>query len=138
MSYNISKELFEKVMNVKLTTDLSIAPYYNEVNGCEEEDLILINYNFIWIPLDTFFFKCKEWAIKENRENKIINNGDHFYINHIGSWMIGYFENYQCDVGYRGKNKDETFADLTKHFTADSEQQAVFDACMYILDKDKQ
>ena len=35
-------------------------------------------------------------------------------------------------------NKDETFADLTKHFTADSEQQAVFDAYQWILNnKDK-
>ena len=116
MSYKISKELFEKVMNVKLTTDLSIAPYYDEVNGCEEWDLILINYNFIWIPLDTFFFKCKEWLLdmldidistKVSKKEVIVE----LYIKEI------------IDFNY---------------FQSDSEQQAVFDACQWILDnKDK-
>ena len=112
MSYKISKELFEAVMNVKLTTDLSIAPYYNEVNGCEEWDLILINYNFIWIPLDTFFFKCKEWLLdmldidistKVSKKEVIVE----LYIKEI------------IDFNY---------------FHSTSEQQAVFDACQWILE----
>ena len=137
MSYKISKELFESVMGFCKNEVAEMYVSDENIFWHTYEDEFIGNKDSK-INVDTFFFKCKEWAIKENRENKIINNGDHFYINHIGSWMIGYFENYQCDVGYRGKNKDETFADLTKHFTADSEQQAVFDACMYILDKDKQ
>ena len=112
MSYNISKELFEKVMNVKLTTDLSIAPYYNEVNGCEEEDLILINYNFIWIPLDTFFFKCKEWAY---------NKGYIIKTDIAGEWELYNFKN----------------GGIFDTQNSSSEQQSVFDACQWILDKDK-
>lgn len=123
MSYKISKELFEKVMNVKLTTDLSIAPYYNEVNGCEEEDLILINYNFIWIPLDTFFFKCKEWAFEQAyqlescKTNKLLEGNKFESI-----YMCGGFYQYS----------------VIQNFYASSEQQAVFDACQWIMDKDKQ
>ena len=128
MSYKISKELFEAVMNVKLTTDLSIAPYYNEVNGCEEWDLILINYNFIWIPLDTFFFKCKEWAYKQECE------------------LLSGYRVY--DIQYKGNNSENKIYCDCKYiengiqvirFKADSEQQAVFDTCQWILDnKDKQ
>lgn len=124
MSYKISKELFEKIMNVKLTTDLSIAPYYNEVNGCEEEDLILINYNFIWIPLDTFFFKCKDWAFEQAyqlescKTNKLLEDNKFESI-----YMCGGFYQYS----------------VIQNFYASSEQQAVFDACQWILNnKDKQ
>ena len=115
MSYNISKELFEAVMNVKLTTDLSIAPYYNEVNGCEEEDLILINYNFIWIPLDTFFFKCKEWAYKSGYviDSRTSSAGSSFIYERDYHWNI------PAEV---------------KKIVSSSEQQAVFDACQWIMD----
>ena len=129
MSYKISKELFEAVMNVKLTTDLSIAPYYNEVNGCEEEDLILINYNFIWIPLDTFFFKCKEWAFEKSY-------GKHTTMNTM------------YDLRTRTRNRVDWSCDIVedcgdgktiKTIYANSEQQSVFNACQWILDnKDKQ
>lgn len=111
-------------MNVKLTTDLSIAPYYNEVNGCEEEDLILINYNFIWIPLDTFFFKCKDWAFEQAyqlescKTNKLLEDNKFESI-----YMCGGFYQYS----------------VIQNFYASSEQQAVFDACQWILNnKDKQ
>ena len=108
MSYKISKELFEVAMNLKLTTDLSITPYYNEINGCEEGDLILINYNFIWIPLDTFFFKCKEWALGQGYE--IFTSGIKCSVYKISKgWIIDQLE-------------------------STSEQQAVFDACQWILD----
>lgn len=132
MSYKISKELFEKVMNVKLTTDLSIAPYYNEVNGCEEEDLILINYNFIWIPLDTFFFKCKEWALRQG--GLTILSGT--YKNTVEGFLqnkayIGYaaIQYYVIDEYRTGTYCLKTY----DRIKASCERQAVFDICQRIL-----
>lgn len=123
MSYNISKELFEAVMDEKVTTEISISPYYNEINGCEENDLILINYNFVWIPLNTFFFKCKEWAFEQAyqlescKTNKLLEDNKFESI-----YMCGGFYQYS----------------VIQNFYASSEQQAVFDACQWIMDKDKQ
>lgn len=132
MIYNISKELFEAVMDEKVTTEISISLYYNEINGCEENDLILINYNFVWIPLNTFFFKCKEWAfnnrylihtswiLSEKNYGKIVLEVKHFY---------------RAELDRKAR---ERFGYHHKEYF-DTEQQACFDACQYILDKkDKQ
>ena len=120
MSYNISKELFEAVMDEKVTTEISISPYYNEINGCEENDLILINYNFVWIPLNTFFFKCKEWALEQ------------------GYILESSFKDTSICVVYRIINDGWSKTKETS-FSRSSEQQAVFNACQWLLDnKDKQ
>ena len=111
MSYKISKELFEAVMDEKVTTEISISPYYNEINGCEENDLILINYNFVWIPLNTFFFKCKEWAYNQG------------YIIYSSTKSCSMFKK-EAQLYCSNENIQE--------------QQKIFDACQWILDnKDK-
>ena len=126
MTYKISKELFEAVMSVKVTTELSISHYYNEINGCEEDDLILINYNFIWVPLDTFFFKCKEWAWSKAVHVNIVRNESGFkaVLEHrFGMDFDGLLESYAEEV---------------VQCMNPSEQQAVFNACQWILEnKDK-
>lgn len=128
----ISKELLGEVLNTPIMTDIKIKTAKDDVTGIElDYKYIYVNYNKY--PLDYIARICKEWAIKSNRENKDINNGDHFYINHIAIWNIGFFENYQCDVGYRGKDIDSVYMDITKHFTADTEIEVIIKACEWIL-----
>ena len=108
MSYKISKELFEKVMKVELA-GFSI----------NEENVIGYTFNkigYFEISVDTFFFKCKEWALNE------------------GYWLMTWKHKIGagCKIfsGHLNIRVDE-------RLDADSEQQAVFDACQWILDKDK-
>ena len=116
MSYNISKELFEKVMNVGLYDELYIDNYFDEYNGVEVEDWQIIKYNNTWIPLDTFVFKCKKWALKQCH---IL----HSSIDEIGE---GYLKVDHFT--------EELYGERVRTFKSSSEQQAVFDACQWILD----
>ena len=114
MSYKISKKLFEAVMSVGLYDELYIDNYFDEYNGVEIEDWQIIKYNNTWIPLDTFVFKCKEWALKQEYN---------IWSDCIGNITI----------------QDENFDTVDASISNKSEQQAVFDACQWILDnKDKQ
>ena len=116
MSYEISKELFEAVMGFCKN---EIAEMY-----VSDENIFWHTYEdeFIGIKdskinVDTFFFKCKEWALNE------------------GYWLMTWKHKIGagCKV-FRGHLNIR----IDERLDADSEQQAVFDACMYILDKDKQ
>lgn len=71
----------------------------------------LIVYDLEYISTNDFFFKCKEWLIGRGYDN----------------WS-GYHENeYFCFIITKGA------------FISTSEQQAVFDACQWILNnKDRQ
>ena len=86
MNYKISKELFEAVIDF-------------EVDYC--------------IGIDTFFFKCKEWALEQGYE--IFTSGIKCSVYKISKgWIIDQLE-------------------------STSEQQAAFDACQWILNnKDRQ
>ena len=104
MSYKISKELFEAVIE---RNDIEIFRLFkNEITFVFKDDWLQNN-----IKYNDFFFKCKEWLIGRGYDN----------------WS-GYHENeYFCYVKTKGT------------FISNSEQQSLFDACMYILDnKDKQ
>ena len=123
MSYKISKELFEAVMSLK------VIEFYcrNEIQyyPADKERVRCID----WIPklsgceYNDFFFKCKEWAFEQAyqlescKTNKLLEDNKFESI-----YMCGGFYQYS----------------VIQNFYASSEQQAVFDACMYILDKDKQ
>lgn len=109
MSYNISKELFEAVMNIK-------------INKLQVDE-----FNYIWINIDSthlsrfdsinnFFFLCKDWA---NKNEYRLLNGSHDYNNRIICFIYK-------DFDYMGDYEEE--------FKSDSEQQAVFDACQWIID----
>ena len=72
-------------------------------------------------PVDSFFFICKSYAFKQ--EYKIITEtrdyGTEYVIINKEDSIFGNYENLNS-------------------YYADSEQQAVFDACMYILEQSKQ
>ena len=72
----------------------------------------IISYveNDTWkdISINDFFFKCKEWAYKQCNE------------------IISYTEG--CEI-YQTQ-----LDEIVKEFYSDSEQQAVFDACQWILE----
>ena len=64
------------------------------------------------ISINDFFFECKKWALRQ------------------GYLLISSF-------GYCSIHIDDTNTNICE-ITSSSEQQAVFDACQWILDKDKQ
>lgn len=113
MSYKISKELFEAVMSLK------VIEFYcrNEIQyyPADKERVRCID----WIPTlsgceyNDFFFKCKEWAY---------NKGYIIKTDIAGEWELYNFKN----------------GGIFDTQNSSSEQQSVFDACQYILDKDKQ
>ena len=119
MSYKISKELFEAVMDVKKEC------YLQDIELIDENKIIysyLVDEQFQEPRYDEelindFFFKCKEWALNE------------------GYWLMTWKHKIGagCKI-FRGHLNIR----VDERLDADSEQQAVFDACMYILDKDKQ
>ena len=114
MSYNISKELFENVMNIK-------------INKLQVDE-----FNYIWINIDStyfsrfdsinnFFFLCKEW----------VNKNGYRLLSRPISDLIVYEESYHCDVHKLNVMWDDKY----ESFGGKSEQQAVFDACEWILNK---
>lgn len=110
MSYKISKELFEAVMGFSNVYIFSIEGRNNSKR---------IDYTFGYtesktIMINDFFPKCKEWALKQ---------GYNIWSDCMGNITI----------------QDENFDTVDATISNNSEQQAVFDACQWILDKkDKQ
>lgn len=92
MKYNISKELFEEINGQKYSTR---------------------HFKSLLIPYDSFFFKCKEWAIVNGFS--IISGTDG--LGQISAYIEELGDGYRC-----------------KDFFSKSEQQAVFDGCQWILD----
>lgn len=104
--YNISKELINAVLDVEIK-GVYFAPNgrFFEIWDISRDDRIDTN---------DFFFRCKEWAYKQGYvlRSEICD---------IGGCLILTIE----DQGYL-MNQYE--------IEADSEQQAVFDACQWILE----
>ena len=102
---NISKELINAVLNVEIK-DVYFAP-----NGMFFETQNEIGDNREYT--NDFFFKCKEWAASKGFELFSTRLRDKKRIA------------YNCSLyGYYGDEED---------FNSTSEQQAVFDACQWIL-----
>ena len=110
MKYKISKKLFEQVTGYEGT----IHEYNREciINGDVEEH----------ISINDFFFMCKEWAYNQG------------YDMLSGGLEAGL---HSCYIDYSDKRYTLSMKPIN-HFFAESEQQAVFDACMYILDIKKE
>lgn len=102
MSYSISKELFEAVMDGYEY----ISPHNGGIICCWKDSDGLHNEKVIY-PND-FFFKCKEWALEQG----------YFIKSETGLAIVG-------TLGSRQYCYDRA---------EDSEQQAVFDACQWILE----
>lgn len=108
MKLNISKELFETVMNEKIM-------YYRvEIDEIEYDYVKVNRHNPLIMDVNDFFFMCKDWALKQNIS------------------MYSYIHELNGGVEIAPKKKCNWLDN--KRFKADSEQQAVFDACQWILD----
>lgn len=116
----ISKELFEAVMNIKLGT------YYSD--NIETERRLWIDKDLIcWdavpfvgeISINDFFFKCKEWVLTQG-----------YYL------ASNIYSDGACCQYFTEDSKECCECGGVKSITihAESEQQAVFDACQWILD----
>lgn len=109
MNYKISKELFEDVMEYKcefidIRTNIIVAFSKNSALDM--------------IHIDSFFFKCKEWAFKNGYE---LLSSSKFK----GKQLDGL-----CQI-YLNAVVMNRFKQL---IISDSEQQAVFDAAQWILE----
>ena len=115
MSYSISKELFEAVMELKVAK-IVVSNHMGDENrihysamGREFSGSVLIN---------AFFFKCKEWLDIKYSDDVVIYKNEVLFI-----------YNLYAEAGIF----------CIESFEKDSIQQSLFDACQWILDnKDKQ
>ena len=130
IAYTPSKELLSAVLNstVHFTNQIKCADNELRISFTNERFSGTKNYNIYELA-----HKVKEWAVKQHKENKENNNGNHFYLNHFGSTLVGFFENYQAEIGYRGTDRDGDWADLQIIFTERTEPEAIFRAGEWIL-----
>ena len=134
MKHTVSKELFEIIMNVNLSHR------FNLDSSLESGKDRNIDVFFYWednanyfhqdsksILINDLFFKCKDWALKYGycitsnnfiAEIKPVEEGIHM------SKLL-----YYVDVVDDIENWD-----LKAYSVAQNEQQAVFDACQWILE----
>lgn len=106
--YKISKDLFEAVFGVKIMI-LSIV-------GRRNSKFIQYAYGYTGVhslSVNDFFFMCKDWAKCKNIS--------------LISGRYGLTDEYFCEIS----NPLDT--DIINILYSDSEQQAVFDACEWIL-----
>lgn len=129
--YNISKELFEAVMNknyvitmIDLSKNNSYIYYYHNVDTDYKAKQEKISVN-------DFFFACKEWVLEQ--KNLTILSGT--YLNTVKGFLqnkqyVGYavIQQYLIDEYKTGNYYLKTKYKVKSY----SEQQAVFDACEYI------
>lgn len=97
-------------MSYNISKELFEAVYGRKVD--EHTDLRYKGF-LSTLVVNDFFFACKEWAY---------NKGYIIKTDIAGEWELYNFKN----------------GGIFDAQNSSSEQQAVFDACMYILDKDKQ
>lgn len=110
--FEISKKLFEAIFGVKITI-LSIV-------GRKNSKFIQYAYSYTGVhalAVNDFFFMCKEWAELKNLS--------------LISGRYGTTDEYFCEIS---EPLDE---DTMNILYADSEQQAVFDACHWVLLENK-
>lgn len=120
---DISKELFEAVIgdNVK---------YYSvNIDEIEYDYVSLDRNNPLVMDVNDFYFRCMKWAL-ENGYNILCGYDDNgnvqAYINlklgkqFVGDGRSGSFYKYDMEICYWG---------------ADSVQQAMFEACKWILER---
>ena len=114
MKYNISKELFESAMNINVF-------YHNDFELDDNRGGIYYERDNVtnFIHYNDFFFRCKEWAL-----------GQGYYLAsnmYIGGGCCDYFTDASPDCNECGNTTSELIH-------RSSEQQAVFDACQWILE----
>jgi hypothetical protein len=127
---SINLDLIKTVMNYKGSVD--------KVYIANSTLVITRGIKEIKENIHSLTHKCKEWVVKNHRKDKTINDGNHFYVNHISSSIIGASEDYQCCIGYRGLDKDGVWMDLEKCFNTNNEVEAVLKATEWIIEKNKE
>lgn len=109
-NYTISKELVEAVLDLKgYITSVNVVGNNIEYYGTHE----MYPPKLYTESIDTFFFKCKKWA----------KDKGHF----LHSYPIKNSK-YMCAFGY------DIMMCPAYAEESDTEQQAVFDACQWILE----
>lgn len=73
------------------------------------------------VNINDFFFMCKEWSLEQG----------HRLLSGVMSDLMLCEERYHCDVHKLSVMYDDKY----ESFGGKSEQQAVFDACQWILEK---
>ena len=123
----ISKELFETVKGFKIEKFNIVEPYieYRRLNWIRNTACNINETTLSIVAINDFFFECKAWASD---------------LTYVLKSTINF-----CDIRKDGlripdKSDPNAYDDLHGwyrdiNFTANSEQQAVFDACQWILDK---
>lgn len=132
MNYEISKELFEAVMDFKVD-NVSITTVYANIDvGLRYERKETLYTIVDCVGIDTFFFKCKEWALRQGGltilSGTYKNTVKGFLQNkaYIGYAAIQYYVIDEYRTGtYCLKTHDR--------IKASCERQAVFDICQRIL-----
>lgn len=113
MDYKISKELFEAVMGIETDRLFCTGSFIKNDSNYLSTSIIEENK----ISINDFFFKCKEWVLEQRYG--------------LTSYMV------KKDSGRATVWKHEL--GKSKRFISTTEQQAVFDACQWILNnKDQQ
>lgn len=120
MKYNISKELFEIIINKKIIEYNGVfgkyisAKYDNTVDLSTGIKVVARDGGVISESINDFYFKCKEWAYNHG----IILSSE------------------TCDIGICCISTIEDQGYLANQYEIEStsEQQAVFDACQWIID----
>ena len=108
MKYEINKELINAILDDEIK-DIYFAPngrFFETWNGVIDNR----------VNINDFFFMCKEWA---NKNEYRLLTGSHDYNNQI-------ICNIYKDFDY--------IDDYCEQIKSESEQQAVFDACQWILE----
>ena len=139
MTYRISKELFEVVMKEKIIKTPKIENLvktknvitYMPINTAESH----VATNWKGISINDFFFKCKEWAEKFTTIG--CGYGCWYISSGNGEPSLGHLEKTgwaKILVPFKLESSKHP-PELIEGFLATTEQQAVFDACQWILDK---
>ena len=97
-------------------------------------EISIYPYHTVYFNIYELMHMMKEWAVVRNQECKNIDGKEQFYINDICSQFIGFSHIWQCIVGYRNIT-EEYNSDEKKCFTSETETEAVFQACEWILNE---
>ena len=122
---NVSKELMSEVLNYEVDTFLGLNKNEIDYTCCRDENE---GYIDISINLYEFAFKCKEWAYTNkyrlsSGQHRLNTKQEHYINNQIAS--------YFCSVYYITNDDSDIQID------ANTEPEAIFKACEWILENNK-
>ena len=119
----ISKELLSEVIEIKQNRIGILKQLKNEIQYSTSGGYVSL------INVYELAHKCKEWAVKQNEE----------YINilNISSGVSNGGTKY-CDMSLQLFDNEDNIDNINERFTADTEPEAIFKACEWILNKNNE